>query len=165
MLSKKLEDAINKQINAELWSAYLYLSMSSHFTNEGLPGVANWFVMQFHEEQEHAMKFMEYMYEKGSKVELEPIEKVDTSWGSLLEAFEDTLAHEKVVTGLINDLMTLAREEKDYATEIMLQWFVSEQVEEEDSVNEILDTLRLIGDKGQAIYMLDKELGKRTHEE
>lgn len=161
MLSKKLENAINKQINAELWSAYLYLSMSSHFTHEGLSGVANWFTLQFHEEQEHAMKFMEYMAARGSKVELQPIEKVDTSWSTLKEAFEETLAHEKVVTGLINDLVTLAREEKDYATENMLQWFVSEQVEEEESVQEILDALELIGDKGHAIYMFDKELGKR----
>ncbi|HHW80417.1 MAG TPA: ferritin [Bacteroidales bacterium] len=161
MLSKKLENAINKQINAELWSAYLYLSMSNHYTHEGLSGVANWFTLQFHEEQEHAMKFMEYMAARGSKVELQPIEKVDTSWSTLKEAFEETLAHEKVVTGLINDLVTLAREEKDYATENMLQWFVSEQVEEEESVQEILDALNLIGDKGHAIYMFDKELGKR----
>lgn len=162
MLSKKLEDSINKQINAELWSAYLYLSMSNHFTHEGLPGVANWFIKQFHEEQEHAMKFMEYMASKGSKVELKPIESVDTSWDSLLDAFEATLEHEKVVTALINDLVTLAREEKDYATDNMLQWFVSEQVEEEESVQEILDALHLIGDKGQGIYMLDKELSQRT---
>ena len=135
--------------------------MSNHYTHEGLSGVANWFTLQFHEEQEHAMKFMEYMAARGSKVELQPIEKVDTSWSTLKEAFEETLAHEKVVTGLINDLVTLAREEKDYATENMLQWFVSEQVEEEESVQEILDALNLIGDKGHAIYMFDKELGKR----
>ena len=161
MLSKKLEKAINKQINAELWSAYLYLSMSNHFNHEGLPGVANWFMQQFNEEQEHAMKFMEYMADKGSKVILEPIEKVDTSWNSLQEAFEETLAHEKVVTGLINDLMKIAREEKDYASEVMLHWFVEEQVEEESSVNEILDTLRLIGDKGHAIYLFDQQLAQR----
>ena len=165
MLSKKLEDAINKQINAELWSAYLYLSMSAHFTHEGLPGVANWFTQQFHEEQEHAMRFMQYMASKGSKVELQPIEKVDTSWNSLSDAFKDTLEHERVVTALINDLVTIAREEKDYATENMLQWFVSEQVEEEESVQEILDALNLVGDKGHAIYMFDKELGKRKDEE
>ena len=165
MLSKKLEDAINKQINAELWSAYLYLSMSAHFTHEGLPGVANCFTQQFHEEQEHAMKFMQYMASKGSKVELQPIEKVDTSWNSLSDAFKDTLEHERVVTALINDLVTIAREEKDYATENMLQWFVSEQVEEEESVQEILDALNLVGDKGHAIYMFDKELGKRKDEE
>ena len=164
MLSTKLEDAINNQINAELWSAYLYLSMSTHFANEGLPGVANWFEMQFKEEQDHAMKFMNYMVAKGSKVLLQPIDKVDTSWESVLEAFEDSLAHEKVVTALINDLVAIAREEKDYATDNMLQWFVSEQVEEEDSVQGIIDSLRLIGNKGHAIYMLDKELGQRNEE-
>ena len=165
MLSKKLENAINKQINVELWSAYLYLSMSAHYTHEGLPGVANWFTQQFHEEQEHAMRFMEYMDSKGSKVLLEPLDKVDTSWDSLLTAFGDALAHEKVVTANINDLVTMAREEKDYATENMLQWFISEQVEEEESVNEILDALKLIGDKGHAIYMFDKQLAKRDDEE
>ena len=120
MLSKKLENAINKQINVELWSAYLYLSMSTHYTHEGLPGVANWFTQQFHEEQEHAMKFMQYMASKGNKVLLQPLDKVDTSWDSLLNAFGDSLAHEKVVTANINNLVTLAREEKDYATENML---------------------------------------------
>lgn len=165
MLSKKLEDAINKQINVELWSAYLYLSMSAHYTHQGLPGVANWFTQQFHEEQEHAMKFMQYMASKGNKVLLQPLDKVATNWDSLLDAFGDSLAHEKVVTANINNLVTLAREEKDYATENMLQWFISEQVEEEESVQEIIDALNLIGDKGHAIYMLDKELGKRKEEE
>ncbi len=161
MLSKKLEDAINKQINVELWSAYLYLSMSTHYTHEGLPGVANWFTQQFHEEQEHALKFMQYMASKGNKVLLEPLNEVQTSWNSLSEALGDALAHEKVVTANINNLVTLARQEQDYATENMLQWFISEQVEEEESVQEILDALNLIGDKGHAIYMFDKELGKR----
>lgn len=165
MLSKKLEEAINKQINVELWSAYLYLSMANHYTHEGLPGVANWFTQQFHEEQEHAMKFMAYMASKGNKVELQPLDKVATSWNSLLNAFGDSLEHERVVTANINNLVTLAREEKDYATENMLQWFVSEQVEEEESVQEIIDSLKLIGDNGHAIYMLDKELGKRQEDE
>lgn len=164
MLSKRLEDAINKQINAELWSAYLYLSMSTHFSSKGLPGFANWFEMQFHEEQGHGMKLMNYMVAKGSKVELMPIDKVDTSWDSVLAAFEDTLAHEKVVTGLINELVSIAREEKDFATDNVLQWFVSEQIEEEDSVQTIIDALNLIGNEGHAIYMLDKELGQRKPE-
>src|SRR5690606_1989161 len=125
--------AINKQINAEFWSAYLYLSMSTHFANEGLPGFANWFKVQFQEEQDHAMKFMNYLISKGNKVELKPIEKVDTSWESLLKAFEVTLNHERVVTSLINNLVSIARKENDYATENMLQWFVSEQVEEEET--------------------------------
>ena len=163
MLSKKLEDAINKQINAELWSAYLYLSMSTHFANEGLPGFANWFEIQFKEEQDHAMRLMNYMVAKGSKVKLMPIEKVDTSWNSVLAAFEDTLAHEKVVTALINDIVEIARHEKDYATDNMLQWFVKEQVEEEESAQANIDALRLINGQGYGIYMLDKELGQRTY--
>lgn len=162
MLSKKLEDAINNQINAELWSAYLYLSMSTHFAKEGLPGFAKWFEMQFHEEQAHAMKFMNYMVAKGNKVVLQPIKKVETNWDTPLSAFEDTLAHEKVVTALINDMVAIAREEKDFATDNMLQWFVSEQVEEEESAQAIIDALRLIGNKGYAIYMLDKEMGQRN---
>ena len=105
------------------------------------------------------------MDSKGSKVLLEPLDKVDTSWDSLLKAFGDALAHEKVVTANINDLVTMAREESDYATENMLQWFISEQVEEEESVQGIIDALELIGDKGHAIYMFDKELGKRKDEE
>ncbi len=129
MVSKDLENAINKQINAEFWSAYLYLSMSSHFSHEGLPGFANWFKVQFQEEQDHAVKFMNYLISKGNKVELTPIEKVDTSWESLLNAFQDTLKHERIVTSLINNLVSLARKENDYATENMLQWFVNEQVE------------------------------------
>ncbi len=163
MVSKKLEEAINKQINAEFWSAYLYLSMSAHFSNEGLDGFANWFKVQFEEEQDHAMKFMNYLISKGNKVELKPIEKVDTSWKSTLHAFEDTLKHERVVTGLINDLVALAKGEHDYATENMLQWFVNEQVEEEETAQSMIDSLKLIGDNGFGIYTMDKELGKRTH--
>ncbi|MDD3789034.1 MAG: ferritin, partial [Petrimonas sp.] len=117
MLSKKLETAINKQINAEYWSAYLYLSMSNHFAAEGLQGMANWFKIQFKEEQDHALKFINYVISKGNRVELLPIEKVETKWDSILAAFKDTLAHEKVVTSRIHELVALAREEKDYATE------------------------------------------------
>lgn len=163
MVSKKLEKAINEQINAEFWSAYLYLSMSAHFSNEGLPGVANWFRIQFQEEQDHALKFMNYLISKGNKVELKPIEKVATSWKSVLNAFEDTLKHEKVVTGLINNLVALARSENDYATENMLQWFVNEQVEEEETAQGMIDALKLIGDNGFGIYTMDKELGQRSH--
>ncbi|MDO5523643.1 MAG: ferritin [Bacteroidia bacterium] len=164
MVSKKLEKAINEQINAEFWSAYLYLSMSAHFANEGLDGFANWFHVQFQEEQDHAIKFMNYLIAKGNKVELKPIEKVETSWESLLKAFEETLAHEKVVTGLIHDLVGLARSENDYSTENMLQWYVNEQVEEEETAQSMIDSLKLIGDNGFGIYTMDKELGQRTHE-
>lgn len=163
MVSKSLETAINKQINAEFWSAYLYLSMSVHFANEGLSGFANWFKIQFQEEQDHALKFANYLIAKGNKVELLPIEKVETSWNSLLAAYEDTLAHEKVVTGLIHNLVKLAREENDYATENMLQWFVNEQVEEEETAQSLIDSLKLIGTNGFGIYTMDKELSARTY--
>lgn len=161
MLTKKLEEALNKQINAELWSAYLYLSMSMHFADEGLPGFANWFKVQFEEEQFHAEKLMNYMISKSSRVNLMPIDKVETSWESVLAAFKDTLAHEKIVTKSINDLVKLAREENDYATESVLQWFVNEQVEEEETAQGMVDALKLIGDNGLGIYMMDKELGQR----
>lgn len=163
MVSKKLETAINKQINAELWSAYLYLSMSAHFSNKALPGFANWFKVQFHEEQDHALKFMNYLISKGNKVELAPIKEVETSWSTVIKAFEDTLKHEKVVTSLINDLVTLARSENDYATENMLQWFVNEQVEEEETAQGMVDALKLMGDNGVGIYMMDKELATRAY--
>lgn len=163
MVSKELEIAINKQTNAELWSGYLYLSMSVHFANKGLPGFANWFKVQFKEEQDHAHKLMNYLISKGNRVELQPIDKVETSWDSLLHAFEVTLEHEKIVTSLINELVALARKENDYATENMLQWFVSEQVEEEETAQGMIDGLRLIGDNGFGIYTMDKELSKRGY--
>lgn len=163
MVSTKLESAINNQINAELWSAYLYLSMSAHFANKGLPGFANWFNVQFHEEQDHALKFMNYLISKGNKIELQPIKEVDTSWDSLLKAFEVTLHHERVVTSLINELVSVARSENDYASENMLQWFVSEQVEEEETAQSMIDALKLIGDNGFGVYTMDKELGQRKY--
>lgn len=163
MVSKKLETAINEQINAEFWSAYLYLSMSVHFANEGLPGFSNWFKVQFQEEQDHAIKLINYLISKGNKVDLKPIEEVETSWSSLLAAFEDTLGHEREVTRMINNLVSIARSEDDYATEAVLQWFVTEQVEEEETAQEMIDGLKLIGDNGFGIYTMDKELGSRTH--
>lgn len=163
MVSKALENAINKQINAEFWSAYLYLSMSTWFDHEGLPGFANWFKVQFQEEQDHAHKFMNYLISKGNKVELMPIEKVDTFWDSVLSAFKDTLEHERVVTSLINNIVTVARKENDYATENMLQWFVNEQVEEEDTAQSMIDSLTLIGENGFGLYTMDKELAQRAY--
>lgn len=161
MLSKKMEIALNKQINEEFWSAYLYLSMSAHFAAKGKPGVASWFKAQFDEEQDHAMKLFNYVIEREGQVTLEPIKKVHTEWKSVLHAFEETLAHEKVVTGFINDLVTMAREEKDYATESMLQWFVNEQVEEESTAQGLIDALKMIGDNGFGLYTFDKELQGR----
>lgn len=163
MISKNLETAINKQINAELWSAYLYLSMSMDFANQGLPGISNWFKIQFQEEQDHAHKLMHYLIAKGNKVELKPIEKVKTSWGSVIDAYKDTLEHEQVVTALINDLAALARKENDYATENMLQWFVNEQVEEEETAQGMIDSLKLIGDNGFGLYTFDKEMATRVY--
>jgi len=163
MVSKELEAAINKQINAEFWSAYLYLSMSAHSSHKGLPGFANWFKVQFQEEQDHALKLMNYLIAKGNSVELKPIDKVDTSWESLLKAFEVTLEHEKIVTSLINNLVSIARRENDYASENMLQWFVNEQVEEEETAQALIDSLKLIGSNGFGIYTMDKELAQRSY--
>lgn len=162
-MNKKVEAAINAQINAEMWSAYLYLSMASYCHNEGLSGMANWFTIQFNEEQAHAMIMFNYVISRGGRVELKPLEEVQVDWDSPLAAFESTLAHEKIVTGLINDIYALAIEEKDYATQNAFQWFIDEQVEEEESAQEIIDKLRLIKDNGYGIYMIDKELSARVY--
>ncbi len=163
MLSKKLEAALNAQINAEFWSAYFYLSMSAYFAADGKPGFANWFEIQFKEEQDHALKFFKYVIERGGKVELKPIDKVTLSWKSPLAAFEDTLKHEQQVTAMINNLVSLAKEESDYATESMLKWFVDEQVEEEATAQSYIDALNMIKDNGFGIYTLDKELQGRSY--
>lgn len=162
MLSKKMEIALNKQINEEFWSAYLYLSMAAHFEAEGKTGIAHWFRAQFTEEQEHAMKIFDYVNERGGKVTLQPIKEVHTEWKSVLHAFEETLAHEKIVTGFIYELVSMAREEKDYATESFLQWFVNEQVEEESTAQGYIDALELIGTSGAGLYAFDKELRNRA---
>ena len=158
MLSKKMEEALNAQVNAEFWSAYLYLSMSNHFAAAGNQGFANWFSIQFQEEQAHATIFMKYVLSCGGKVTLAPIAGVKTEWKSPLEAFEDTLAHERKVTALIHDLCVLADEEKDFGTANMLKWFVDEQIEEEANAQELIDSLKMIKDNGFGLYMLDKEL-------
>ena len=163
MISPKVQDALNAQTNAEFWSAYLYLSMGMHFETVGNHGIANWFRIQFKEEQAHAEIFMNYLLSRGGHVELKAIDSVPTAWESPLAAFEDTLAHEEKVTALINDLYHLAEAEKDYATRGKLDWFVAEQVEEEENAQAIIDRLRLIGDNGLALYMLDQELAARTY--
>lgn len=165
MLSNKIQDALNAQINAELWSAYLYLSMSLHFQAEGRVGVANWFAIQFKEEQAHAQILMNYVNQRGGRVILAPIDAVPSSWASILDAFKATLEHERKVTSLINSLFALAEEEKDYATRDRLQWFISEQVEEEDNCRTLIDKFSLVGDNGMGIYMLDNELAARTYTE
>jgi len=161
MLNERVQKKINDQINAELWSAYLYLSMSAYFEDEGLNGFANWMRIQYQEEVTHAMKFFDYVNNRGGRVWLKPIDGVPAEWESTLAIFEETLEHEKKVTAMINDIMKVAREENDYATESMLQWFIDEQVEEEDAASEILDHLKFIDGKGQGILMLDRELGNR----
>lgn len=163
MLSKKMEEAINAQINAEFWSAYLYLSMSADFEARGLRGMANWFAVQFREEQDHARILMNYVLSRGNRVNLAPIAAVPASWDSPLDAFEATLKHEQKVTALINGLCRLAGEEKDFATSTKLIWFVNEQVEEEQTAQGIIDALKLVGDDKVGVFMLDKELGARAY--
>ncbi len=162
MLSEKMSEALNKQINAELYSAYLYLSMAAYFESISLSGFAKWMEIQTMEEMSHAKKFYDFVNERGGRVILETIEQPKSEWSSPLEAFEDAYKHEKYVTGLINDLVDLALEEKDHATNNFLQWFVGEQVEEEASADEIVQKLKLVGNRGNAIFMMDRELGQRT---
>ncbi len=163
MLNPKVQDAINEQINAELYSAYLYLSMAQYFEAEGLAGFANWFKIQFQEEQAHATIFMNYVNQRGGRVMLKAIDAVPTTWDSPMEVFRATLEHEQKVTALINSLYTLAMQEEDYATRDRLNWFVGEQVEEEDNCHALIDKLRLIGDNGMGLYMLNTELAARTY--
>jgi ferritin len=162
MMNKRITEAINNQINAELWSAYLYLSMSLDCASKGLPGAANWFDIQFQEEQAHAMKFKNYLIARGENVKLLPITEVRTEWPNLLEIFKDTLEHEQEVTELINTIYKIATEENDVATQSMLKWFIDEQVEEEEHAKGMIDTLKLIGENGYGLYMLDKELATRV---
>ena len=161
MLSPKIQDALNAQINAEFWSAYLYLAMSMHFESTGNAGIANWFRIQFKEEQAHAEIFMNYVNSRGGRVVLKPIDAVPCEWATPLAAFEATLAHEEKVTALINGIYALAEAENDYARG-KLDWFVSEQVEEEETAQDLINRLKLIGDNGLALYMLDQELAART---
>lgn len=163
MISQKLQDAINAQINAEFWSAYLYLAMSQHFEAEGHPGIANWYKIQFREEQAHAEIFMNYLNSRGGRVILAPIAEVPSTWESPLASFEHTLKHEEKVTSLINAIYALAAEEKDYATCNKLNWFVEEQVEEEETARGLIDRLKLIGDNGLALYTFNQELATRTY--
>lgn len=163
MLNKKVEEALNAQINAEMWSAYLYLSMAAYCHAEGQPGMAKWFEIQFQEEQDHAKIFFNYVNSRNGRVELKPIAEVPTQWESVLDVFESTLKHEQKVTEMINNLCALATEHNDFATQSMLKWFIDEQVEEEETAQTIIDNIKMIKDNGYGIYMLDKELGARTY--
>ncbi len=163
MLNKRVEEALNAQINAEFWSAYFYLSMSSYLAHAGYPGFSKWFGVQFKEEQDHAQIFVNYILSRGGKVTLKPISEVKTEWTTPLNCFEETLEHENNVTAMINNLYSIALDEKDFATQSMLKWYIDEQVEEEKTVQDTIDNLRLIKDNGFGLYMLDKELGARTY--
>ncbi len=163
MLSPRIEEALNAQINAEMWSAYLYLSMSAWCHSNGQSGMGKWFEVQFKEEQDHAQILFNYIVQRGGKVTLSAIDAVPTEWENVLEVFESTLKHENKVTSLINNLFALTLEENDFATQSMLKWFIDEQVEEEDNAQTIIDKLRMIKDNGYGLYMIDKELGARTY--
>ncbi len=163
MISNKISSAINAQINWEFWSGYLYLSMANHFESIGRKGIANWFRIQFKEEFAHAQIFINYLNARGAKVVLSPIKEVPSEWASPLEAFAATLAHERQVTSLINNLYALAEEEKDFATRQMLNWFIAGQVEEEETAQDLIDNFTLVGEDGTGIYQIDAELAKRTY--
>jgi len=162
MLSKKMTAALNDQLNKEIYSAYLYMSMSAYSTHIGLKGFSNWFMVQYQEEMMHAMKFYDYINNLGRQVKLMAIDAPPTEFESPLNMFEKTLKHEQFVTKRINNLIDLAIKEKDHATNIFLQWFVTEQVEEEANDNDIITKLKLVGKKGDALLMLDRELAARV---
>jgi ferritin len=162
MISKKMVQTLNKQLNNELYSAYLYLSMSSFTTFIGLKGAANWFMVQYQEEMTHAMKFYDYLNSQGEHAQLAAIAAPPTEFGTLLSMFEQTLKHEQFITKCINDLMDQAVKEKDHATQIFLQWFVTEQIEEEGNDNDIIAQLKLVGDNTQGLMMIDRDLATRV---
>lgn len=163
MLSQKLHNAINEQINAEMWSAYLYLAMSLDAEAKGFKGVANWFYIQFQEEQAHARIFMNYLNSRDAKVELLPIEAVPSTWNSVLDMFRQTLEHEQKVTSLINNLAAIANEDRDYASVNRLNWFIDEQIEEEENAREMVTSVGFVEDNKYGMYMLDKELAARVY--
>lgn len=163
MLKKKMEDAINKQIQEEMYSAHLYLSMSAHFSSIGLNGFANWMMVQYKEETDHAMKFYNYLLSQGAVVKLLQIDEPAHSWKSPLEIFKAGLNHEQHITECINDLVDIAEKEKDRATFNFLQWYIDEQVEEEENARTIIDKLNLIKADSNGIFMLDKELAARVY--
>jgi ferritin len=162
MLSEKMEKALNGQVNAEMYSSYLYLSMAAWFSTKNLAGFVNWFKIQALEELYHAMKIYAFIEERGGRVALDTIDKPPAEWDSAVAALENVYSHEQMVTGLINDLVTLSIGEKDHATNNFLQWFVKEQVEEEASAEDVLEKLKLVGEDGQGKFMMDRELAQRA---
>jgi len=162
MIKKEVLNALNEQINAESYSAYLYLSMAAYFENLGLSGFAHWMKVQYQEESAHAIKFFTYVTERGGRVSLKAIDQVPVEFNGIVDVFEKTLAHENHVTELINNLMNVAISASDYASQSFFKWFVDEQVEEEANVEKILATLKLINGQGNGIFMMDRELGQRV---
>jgi ferritin len=162
MIGKKIRDAFNEQIQHETYSAYLYQSIAAYFHGRGFDGMGQWMRVQAIEELTHAMKFFDHIIERGGSVELLAIEKPPKTWKSPLAAFKAALKHEQFITGKINDLVKLSNAQKDYASQSMLQWFVDEQVEEEANASKNVQMLEMVGDSGNGLLMIDRELGKRT---
>ncbi len=162
MLNEKVEEALNKHLNAEFYSAYLYLSMAAYFHSANLDGLANWMRVQVQEELAHTMKFFDYINERAGRVVLTAVEGPPSEWDSPLAVFEDAYRHEQHVTSLINGLVDLALEMRDHGTNNFLQWFVAEQVEEEASVDEVVQKLKLVGDDPNGLFMIDRELAQRV---
>ena len=162
MVKEKVQKALNYQLNRELYSSYLYLSMSAYFESTNLKGFANWMRIQAEEELMHAMKFYDYLTQRGGRITLSSIEAPPSEWDSALKTFEHVYTHEQKVTGLINNLVNLAIAEQDHATNSFLQWFVTEQVEEEASASGVVEKLKLVGDDAGGLFMLDNELGQRV---
>lgn len=161
MISKFMQDALNEQMNKELYSAYLYLSMAAYFEAKNLPGFAKWLHLQADEEREHAMKFYAFLVDRGGRVDLKAIAAPETDWKTSLDVFKQVYEHEQKVTASIDALYELASKEKDYPSQVMLQWFINEQVEEEKNASGIVQQLELIDAHGTAVLMLDHQLGKR----
>ena len=162
MISKKMEKALNEQVNAELFSAYLYLSMEAYFKSLNLNGFANWMRVQTQEEVTHAMKIYDFIDERGGRITLKAIDGPETKWDSPLAVFNAVYEHEQKVTSLINNLVNLAIEEKDHATNTFLQWFVNEQVEEEASADQVVQQLKLMEKAPGGLFLLDRELAQRV---
>ena len=161
MLSKAMQDALNEQVRAELYSSYLYLAMSAYCQSAGYQGFGHWFRVQSGEEQDHAMKFFDYISDRGGRAVLKGIDAPPVNYPSPVDCMEKALEHERKITGLIGKLVDLAQKEKDHATQVFLQWFVSEQVEEEKNVVEILEQLRLVGKQGPSLFLVDRSLAGR----
>jgi len=161
MMKEKVYEELNKQVNMEIYSAYLYLSMATYFDAENLKGFSHWMKMQYEEEMEHAMKIYDYLYDQGQRVILTQINAPQSKWESPLFAFEDAYSHEQLVTSLINRLVDLVVGEKDHEANVFLQWFVTEQVEEEATADGVVQKLKLIGSSAKELLSLDRELAQR----